>query len=89
MPMAEHKKILLRLPEFMVEEVDALAKQNGVSRTEILRIAVAAYISGEKKAQLKKGYAEMGKLNLSLAEMCFEADTAVLKSCEEKLAESE
>ena len=39
--------------------------------------------------KLKKGYKEMGSINLSLAEMCFEAESEALRLCEEKLTECE
>ena len=38
---------------------------------------------------LKQGYKEMASLNLTLAQMCFEADNDALSCCEEKLTESE
>lgn len=38
---------------------------------------------------LKKGYSEMASINLSIAEMCFDADNEVFRQCEEKLTESE
>ena len=39
--------------------------------------------------QLKRGYREMASLNLSLAQMCFKADSEALSVCEEKLTECE
>lgn len=38
---------------------------------------------------LKQGYKEMASLNLSLAQMCFDADNQSLSCCEEKLTECE
>ena len=38
---------------------------------------------------LKNGYKEMALINLSLAEMCFEADSEALRLSEEKLTECE
>ena len=38
---------------------------------------------------LKNGYKEMGSINLSLAEMCFEAESESLRLYEEKLTECE
>ena len=38
---------------------------------------------------LKKGYEEMAFVNLSLAEMCFDADNEALRQYEEKLTECE
>lgn len=43
----------------------------------------------EIKERLKKGYQEMGEINLAIAEMCFEADNKQLDGYEEKLAECE
>ena len=38
---------------------------------------------------LKQGYEEMASLNLTLAQMCFDADNEALYVCEEKLTECE
>ncbi len=38
---------------------------------------------------LKQGYREMASLNLTLAQMCFDADNDALSCCEEKLTECE
>ena len=38
---------------------------------------------------LRKGYLEMAEINLSLAQMCLDADNEVFRQCEEKLTESE
>lgn len=93
MPMAQNKKILLNLSEGTVSSLDALAAENGVSRTDLIRRAVTEYVEQAEKqklrAQLKDGYVQMGEINLSLAEMCFEADTAAWEKGEENLAESE
>ncbi len=47
-----------------------------------------SYIT-EMERKLKKGYKEMGSINLSLAEMCFDADSEQLRQYEEKLTECE
>ncbi len=91
--MAQNKKILLSLSEALAEEVDALAAQSGVSRTDLIRTATATYVAQEKRRylreQLKEGYVQMGDINLALAEMCFEADTAAWEKSEENLSECE
>jgi len=43
----------------------------------------------QKRNLLKQGYKEMASLNLTLAQMCFDADNQVLSCCEEKLTECE
>ncbi len=47
------------------------------------------YQNVKRDNQLKRGYREMASLNLSLARMCFEADSEALSVCEEKLTECE
>jgi hypothetical protein len=47
------------------------------------------YKSINTEKSLKKGYKEMALINLSLAEMCFDADNEVLRQYEEKLTECE
>ncbi len=87
--MTKNKKILLSLSEKLVEELDVLAVQNGVSRSNLIRTVLAAHVTAQKRAQMQEGYVQMGDINLSLAEMCCEADSAVWNACEEKLAECE
>lgn len=42
-----------------------------------------------RNKSLKQGYKEMASLNLTLAQMCFDADNQALSCCEEKLTECE
>ncbi|MCI9625238.1 MAG: ribbon-helix-helix protein, CopG family [Clostridia bacterium] len=91
--MPQLKKILITLPNSLLEEVDALALQENTNRSEFIREAMKYYIKYKKnleiKERLKKGYQEMGEINLAIAEMCFEADNKQLDGYEEKLAECE
>ncbi len=90
--MPQLKKILFSLPDPLKKRLDALAQKKGVSRSRILRVAVEDILEKEKKKtqqDLKQGYTEMGKINLKLAEICFDADQETLDRYEEKLAECE
>ncbi len=91
--MAQNKKILLSLPEDLLESLDEMAKRDGVSRTDFIRTLLQDYVQTKQRSllrkQLKSGYAEMGKMNLELAEMCFDADTEAWQTGEENLSESE
>ena len=90
--MPQLKKILLALPDPLLQQLDDLSKKKGVSRSRILRDAAEDFVKKEKRKtvqDLKKGYTEMGKLNLKLAEICFDADQEALDRYEEKLAECE
>ena len=90
--MPQLKKILLSLPDPLLKQLDAVAKKKGVSRSRFLRDAAEDLVKKETKRtqqELKQGYTEMGKLNLKLAEICFDADQETLDRYEEKLAECE
>lgn len=90
--MPQLKKILFSLPDPLLKKLDAIAKKKGVSRTRVLRDAAEDLVKKEEKKlrqELKTGYTEMGKLNLKLAEICFDADQESLDRYEEKLAECE
>ncbi|MBR2846893.1 MAG: ribbon-helix-helix protein, CopG family [Clostridia bacterium] len=90
--MPQLKKILLGLPDPLLKRLDAIAKKKGVSRTGVLREAAEDFVKKEERKlrqELKTGYTEMGKLNLRLAEICFDADQESLDRYEEKLAECE
>ena len=90
--MPQLKKILFSLPDPLLKKVDAIAKKKGVSRTSVLRDAAEDLVKKEEKKlrqELKSGYTEMGKINLRLAEICFDADQESLDRYEEKLAECE
>ncbi len=91
--MPQLKKILITLPCSLLSTADKLADAEGISRSELIRKAMRLYIETKEKAEMKermkKGYQEMGEINLRLAEMCFEADLQQLDRYEEKLAECE
>ena len=61
--MPQLKKILITLPNSLLEEVDALALQENTNRSEFIREAMKYYIKYKKnleiKERLKKGYQEM------------------------------
>ena len=66
------RKISVTLPDLLLEEVDTLASSLNRSRSEIITQMLRQYLrerkSVELKEQLKKGYLEMGDLNLTIAE---------------------
>ncbi|MBZ4688334.1 MAG: CopG family transcriptional regulator / antitoxin EndoAI [Clostridia bacterium] len=89
--MAGVKRIMISLPESLLEEVDGLANIEQRNRSEFIREAMRCYIAEKKKRslreQMKKGYQEMAKINLSLAVENYEAENEVQDYYEEKLAE--
>lgn len=87
------RKISVTLPDFLVEETDLIASSLNRSRSEIIALAVKRYINETKKIelkeQMKKGYSEMGRINLSLAEESLLSDEIACEIYEEFLSESE
>lgn len=93
MKSSAQRKISVTLPDFLVEETDRLASSLNRSRSELIALAVNHYINESKKIelkeQMKKGYLEMGRINLSLAEDSLLSDESAYKIYEEFLSESE
>lgn len=91
--MAELKKILISLPNSLLEEVDTIASIEKINRSEFVRQAMKLYIREKKKLEMrnnmKKGYQDMAEINIKLAELCFEADNEIQKNYEDRLAECE
>lgn len=91
--MARQKKILISLPDTLLDEADNMAYSQNVNRSEFIREAMKMYIREKKKSEivqkLKKGYEEMAEFNLEYSDFCFESDNRQLQLYEEKLAECE
>ena len=85
------RKISVTLPDLLVTELDTLASSFNRSRSEFVALAVRRYINEtrktELKEQLKKGYLEMGELNLSIAEDSLLSDERACEIYEEFLGE--
>jgi CopG family transcriptional regulator/antitoxin EndoAI len=83
------RKISVTLPDLLVTELDTLASSFNRSRSEFIALALKRYINEtrktELKEQLKKGYLEMGDLNLSIAEESLLSDEHAYEIYEEFL----
>lgn len=91
--LSRQKKILVSLPDTLLTEVDNLATEQKLNRSEFIRNAMKQYIIQNKKArlmqQLKKGYEDMSQINIEISEYCLTADDEAQRIYEEKLAECE
>jgi CopG family transcriptional regulator/antitoxin EndoAI len=92
--MSENKKIVVSLPESLLEEFEeVLDCKSTKSRNVFIREAVISYIKERKKANMrelmKKGYEEMADLNSEIAEYGISCDCAELANYEAVLAESD
>lgn len=91
--MADTRKILINLPNNLLKEVDDLVKEEQQNRSEFIREAMKLYLRERKKIRIresmKKGYMEMGMINLEISELGVEEDQLILEKYEKILAESE
>ncbi|WP_129598206.1 CopG family ribbon-helix-helix protein [Anaerophilus nitritogenes] len=91
--MAESKRIMISLPNTLLQEVDDIVAMEQRNRSEFIREAMKLYIRERHKMQIreamKKGYREMGAMNLALSEMGLDLDVNGLQTYESRLAECE
>ncbi len=91
--MAQYKKILISVPDNLLEELDILASNQKTNRSLIVREAMSLYIREKRKVELRekmrRGYEEMAEINLRLAEGCLGADNDQQSIYEERLGEME
>ncbi len=88
--MSETKRIMISLPDTLLEEVDSIVSMEKKNRSEFIREAMKLYIREKKKImireKMKAGYREMGRINLKYAEMGIDEDADELCRYEVKLA---
>ena len=54
----EKQQVGLRLPKYLIEEIDAFTEEYAVNRTDIITEAIKAYIEEEKAKRLYDNLAE-------------------------------
>lgn len=72
------KRIVVNLPQHLLNEVDGVIQQENVNYSEFLSQATKLYLRDRKKRQIREtmqqGYMEMAKINLNLASEAFLAE---------------
>ncbi len=86
--------VLLSAETYQALEEIAKEREEPESISGLVNQAICEWIKKNKKTkeleeQFKKGYEELGEINLGLAEMCLEADNQALYITELNLTESE
>jgi len=79
------KRIMISLPQNLLQEVDGMAEKENSNRSELIREAMKLYLLERRKKYIResmqKGYLEMANINLNLASESFlleeEADSAL------------
>lgn len=76
--MADLKRIMISIPNSLLQEVDGIIAMEKLSRSQFVREAMRLYIEDRKRRtvrdMMKKGYQEMAAINLTLAEEGLVAD---------------
>lgn len=72
------KRIMISLPDYLLQEVDGVAAKENSNRSELIRQAMKFYLLERKKRMLRetmqRGYLEMAKINLHMASEAFHAE---------------
>ncbi|MFV8829992.1 MULTISPECIES: CopG family ribbon-helix-helix protein [Alkalihalobacterium] len=72
------KRIMISLPQNLLNEVDGVVKQENVNRSEFISQATKMYLRERKRRQIREsmqqGYMEMAKINLNIASEAFLAE---------------
>lgn len=75
------KRILIGVDDELLAEVDVLAAQMSISRSEFIRRAMKRYAIEQHRMnvreRMKKGYQEMAKINSEWADFALLSDEAV------------
>lgn len=84
------RRIMITLPDSLLQEVDGIARQENRNRSEFIREAMRRYIEEKRRLELrerlKEGYRKMAGLNLELAGEAVAAENEALALYEEVLA---
>ncbi len=79
--VAELKRIMISIPNSLLQEVDGIIAMEKLSRSQFVREAMRLYIEERKRKavrdMMRKGYQEMAIINLALAEEGLTADVEV------------
>lgn len=72
------KRIMISLPDHLLQEVDGIVELENSNRSELIRQAMKLYLMERKKRYLResmqRGYMEMAKINLHIASEAFQAE---------------
>lgn len=76
--MSEKKRIVLSIPMQLLEQVDGIAQEEQLRRSDVIREAMRLYVTERRKndirAALQQGYMEMARINLRIADEAFQVE---------------
>ena len=82
--MPNLKRIMISVPDQLLQEFDGIVNVENKNRSEFIREAMKFYIIERRRRilqeQMKKGYQEMASINLSIARECFGVENEAFDS---------
>lgn len=91
--MGNLKRVMISLPNNLLQEVDVFVQKGSGNRSEFIREAMKLYLKEKKRQELREqmriGYLEMSEINLELADEGISYDARTIDYYEERLAECE
>ncbi|GAX89199.1 antitoxin [Effusibacillus lacus] len=76
--MSKTKRIMVSIPNHLLQEVDCIVEQEKSNRSELIRRAMSMYVNERKKRcireTMQRGYMEMANINLNIASEAFLAE---------------
>ncbi|GLG02120.1 CopG family transcriptional regulator [Alicyclobacillus hesperidum subsp. aegles] len=73
--MSGKKRMVVYVPEQLLEQVDGFARTDSANRSQIVREALRMYVLTHRRndirEQMQQGYQEMARLNLRIASESF------------------
>jgi CopG family transcriptional regulator / antitoxin EndoAI len=81
--VAELKRIMISIPDSLLQEIDGIVAMEKLSRSQFMRNAMRLYIEDRKRKaiieNMRKGYQEMAAINLTLAEEGLYVDVDIVE----------
>lgn len=76
--VAELRRIMISIPDSLLQEVDGIIAMEKLSRSQFVRDAMRSCIEDRKRKEvrdmMRRGYQEMANINMALAEEGLSAD---------------
>lgn len=89
--MSNSNKSVVNLSDTLNNEYNKALEEDCKDKSEFIKESIILYIEDKKKLsylnEMKKGYLEMGELNVEIAEMGFASDIKEFREYEAKLSE--
>ncbi|SES82941.1 CopG family ribbon-helix-helix protein [Anaerobranca gottschalkii] len=80
--MAQTRRVMITVPDNLLQELDRIVKSDKLNRSQLIREAVKLYLGERYKNQqrilnrewMQRGYMEMAEINLTLANEAISAE---------------